>query len=277
MAKKKGKTKTKPTFENVQASIDKLAAAWARERRETKKALRRIEASIGALAAARAEGRRGAGEPVRDPSAEDRERDGTEEERRRAKQARRDATREVMRMHRDHIGRNPKWLGFFEDLLAGEFKDLLARRGIQAEGVWYGVGESGPAKTRREYDLVAEVRDADVVAEVVDGELTEEHVEDFLERLAEFREVISDQHGDKRVLGAVAFLVKPKPDLADDWYLGPEKPFDWDDPPDEPDVEGMDLAVARAVEAGLFVVRSPEGRSGTAELVNPPDFEPKEF
>ena len=180
-------------------------------------------------------------------------------------------------MRRYYMGDNPKWARFFENLLAGEFKDLLTRYGIQAEGVHYGVGESGPAGTRRKYDLVAKARDVAVVAEVVHGKLTEDRVEVFLRKLAEFHEVTSDRHRGKRVLGAVAFLVKPEPDMADDWYLGPEKPSDWRDPPDEPDVEGVDLAVARAVEAGLFVVRSLEGRSGTAELANPGGFEPREF
>ena len=155
---------------------------------------------------------------------------------------------------------NRKWGEFMENLVGGDLKGALAGLGIRAGRVVRRrivLRRSG--KTDAEYDLVAEAGDT-VVAVEVKTTLEREDVEEFLKALSRFRERFPEYEG-KKVLGAVAFLAT---DAARDADVHPPGFL-------------ADPAVRPALEAGLFVIRSPGGGPGPAVAENPGGFVPREF
>ena len=153
-----------------------------------------------------------------------------------------------------------KWGEFMENLVGGDLRGVLAGLGIRAGRVLRRRIVLRKSKgTEAEYDLVAEAGGL-VVAVEVKTTLKKKHVRDFLKALSRFRERFPE-YGGKRVLGAVAFLAT---DAARDADVHPPGFL-------------ADPAVAPALEAGLFVIRSPGGGPGLAVVENPEGFEPREF
>ena len=141
---------------------------------------------------------------------------------------------------------NNKWGAFVERLIAGDLVSLLEERGIPvtqitARKVLYREDKSELG----EYDMVAYNGDSIVVTEAKTT-LTKAKVDKFLKKI----NIYKKKHlidSDKTVFGAIGFL------------------------------EAEEGVLDYAEEMGLFIIRSPEGKSGISKIINSPGFKPKEF
>ena len=141
---------------------------------------------------------------------------------------------------------NNKWGAFIERLIAGDLVSLLEERGIpvkQMDSIKILYNED--KRKIGEYDLVTYNGDAIVVTEVKNT-LTKGKIDKFLKKLESYkkRHLI---YSDKKVFGAMGFL--------------------------EAEEDSLNYTESK----GLFIIRSPEGKSDMSKIINQEGFEPKPF
>ena len=141
---------------------------------------------------------------------------------------------------------NNKWGAFIERLIARDLVSLLEEEGIPVKQITSRKILYREDKTELgEYDLIAYNGDAIVVTEVKNA-LTKGKIDKFLKKLESYKK----QHliySDKKVFGVIGFL--------------------------ESEEDSLDYAESM----GLFIIRSPEGKSDMSKIVNQDGFKPKPF
>ena len=141
---------------------------------------------------------------------------------------------------------NNKWGAFIERLIAGDLVSLLEEQGIPVRQITSRKILYREDKTELgEYDLIAYNGDAIVITEVKNT-LTRGKIDKFLKKLESYKK----KHliySDKKVFGAMGFL------------------------------ESEEGSADYAESKGLFVIRSPEGKSDMSKIVNKEGFKPTPF
>ena len=141
---------------------------------------------------------------------------------------------------------NNKWGAFIERLIAGDLVSLLEKQGIPVKQITSRKILYREDKTELgEYDLIAYNGDAIVVTEVKNT-LTRGKIDKFLKKLESYKK----KHliySNKKVFGAVGFL------------------------------ESEEGSLDYAESMGLFLIRSPEGKSDISKIINKEGFKPKPF
>ena len=141
---------------------------------------------------------------------------------------------------------NNKWGAFIERLVAGDLVSLLEEQGIPVRQITSRKILYREDKTELgEYDLIAYNGDAIVITEVKNT-LTRGKIDKFLKKLESYKK----QHliySDKKVFGAMGFL------------------------------ESEEGSADYAESKGLFIIRSPEGKSDMSKIVNKEGFKPTPF
>ncbi|MCY4523463.1 MAG: hypothetical protein OXB84_01860 [Halobacteriovoraceae bacterium] len=141
---------------------------------------------------------------------------------------------------------NNKWGAFIERLIAGDLVSLLEEQGIPVKQITSRKILYREDKTELgEYDLIAYNGDAIVVTEVKNT-LTKGKIDKFLKKLESYKKKYLI-YSDKKVFGAMGFL------------------------------ESAEDALEYAESMGLFIIRSPEGKSDMSKIVNKEDFRPRPF
>ena len=133
-----------------------------------------------------------------------------------------------------------QWGRLVESLVEGDLPRVLRERGIEIKRT---VERAKSEDHGREFDIIAVDGDVCVVVEVKTT-LRSDDVAHFINTIKHFREWMPEYAYKKRVLGAVAYL------------------------------HTTSSSEVMAQKKGLFTIRAT-GKS--ARIVNPPDFEPKEF
>ena len=134
-----------------------------------------------------------------------------------------------------------QWGRLIESLVEGDLPRVLSERGIEIKRTVERA--KSEEESGREFDIIAVDGDVCVVVEVKTT-LRPDDVAHFINTIKHFREWMPEYAYKKRVLGAVAYL------------------------------HAVSRSEAMAQKLGLFTIRAT-GKS--ARIVNPPDFEPKEF
>ena len=141
---------------------------------------------------------------------------------------------------------NSKWGRFLEDLVRGDFLNLLRDRGMDVIRVLPRVPFYRPDGNQAgDIDLLA-VNGGDVLATEVKTTLTLEKVDQHLETLKKFKEYFPE-YRDKTLYGGVAYL------------------------------DEKEKAAKYAEEQGLFVIKSPGGKAAVSVITNAKNFRPKVF
>ena len=136
---------------------------------------------------------------------------------------------------------NGPWERLVESLADRDLVNLLSRRGIAVDHTMTSA-KKDYGEHRWEFDVLAVNRDEVVVVEVKTT-LKAADVDDFVERLHEFPELMRE-YAARRVYGAVAYL------------------------------EAHESATAHAARQGLFVIRATGSSAG---ITNAGDFTPRTF
>ena len=141
---------------------------------------------------------------------------------------------------------NNKWGMFMENLVKGDLVRLLNERDIQVVKTLSRVPfYRSKGEQEGEFDLIA-VNGEEVVIVEVKTTLMPSHVDYFIEKLKQFRNVFPE-YSDKRIYGSIAYL--------DDNNMGANY----------------------AKDKGLFVIKAPGGESRVSMITNASDFTPKLF
>ena len=148
---------------------------------------------------------------------------------------------------------NDRWGQFMENLVKEDLLNLMQEKGIAVHELHPNVEAMSRGEKKRtclaEFDLLAVNGDELVVVETKTTLFTKDVVA-FVEKLKKFKSYFP-LYKNHRVYGAVAFMGEGRTDKG--------------------------KAAVRAEEAGLFVIKSPEGAPGMAILANAEGFQPRQF